>query len=79
MKNPDTRPGTGTLPGYLSPTEAAKFADLPIGLQRPLTLYEEADMLAAGLDRKRIADMTPEALQNLADLIVAQSEIFLGS
>jgi hypothetical protein len=79
MKNPDARPGTGTLPGYLSPKEAAKFADVPIGLNRPLTLYEEADMLAAGLCREKIADMTPEALRDLADLTVDQSEIFLGS
>lgn len=79
MKTPDARPGTGTLPGYLSLQEAAKFAGLPIGLKRPLTMYEEADMLAAGLGRKDIAGMKPEALRELADLIVDQSEIFLGS
>ena len=79
MKTPDTRPGKGTLPGYLSPTEAAKFADLPIGLKRPLSVSEEANMLAAGLNREKIADMTPEALRNIADLTVCQSTIFLGS
>lgn len=79
MTKPDARPGTGTLPGYLSSEEAAKFAGLPIGLKRPLTMYEEADMLAAGLERKDIAGMKPEALRELADFVVDQSKIFLGS
>lgn len=78
MKNPDTRPGKGTLPGYLSPTEAAKLAGLPIG-SRLLSVEEESNMLAAGKEREMIADMTPEALRDLADFTVDQSNIFLGS
>ncbi len=79
MTKPETRSGTGILPGYLSPAEAAKFAGLPIGPGRPLSVFEEADMLACGLPRKKIADMTPEALEELADFTVDQSKIFVGS
>lgn len=79
MTNPDARPATGTLPGYLSPQEAAGFADQPIGLDRLLSMEEEADMLAAGLDRERIANMNPETLKTIADFTVGLSEIFVGS
>jgi hypothetical protein len=76
----DARPNVaGTLPGYLSLSEAAKFAGRPIGSKRKLSMFEEADMLAAGLDREKIADMTPDALKRLADLAVNQSNLFLGS
>lgn len=78
MTTPEKRSAPGTLPRYLSPKDAAKFAGLPIG-NRLLSVEEEANMLAAGLSREKIADMTPEALQNLADATVAQSDIFLGS
>ena len=79
MPKPETRPSTGTLPGYLSPKDAAKFAGQPIGPNRRLTVFEEIDMLAAGKTRKEITGMTPEALEKLADTIVSQSDIFLGS
>lgn len=78
MTNPDARPATGTLPGYLSAAEAAKFAGFPIG-GRPLSVFEEGDMLDAGLERDAIADMTPEDLHTQADLAVDLSELFLGS
>lgn len=73
MKTQESRPG------YLSYKEAKKLTCLPIGLERPLTIYEEADMLTMGLDREKIADMTPEALRVLADFSVDRSNIFLGS
>lgn len=70
---------TENLPGYLSHKEAKKLTCLPIGLERLLTIYEEADMLAIGLDRKKIADITPKELRVLADFSVDRSNIFLGS
>ena len=79
MTKPETRPDKGTLQGYVSPTEAEKFAGRRIGPNRRLSVFEEADMLATGLPRKAIAGMMPEALEKLADLTVSQSDIFLGS
>ena len=73
MNITETRPGAGTLHGYLPQKDATKFAELPIGTKRLLTVMEEGDMLAAGLTREQIADMTPESLKNLADISVELS------
>ena len=77
MANPDVRPGT--LPGYLPLAEAEKLAGLPIDPERPLSMIEHMDMLAAGLERDQIVGFTPDQLRDIADMVVEQSELFLGA
>ena len=78
MNIKEVKPAVQNPNQYLSLEAAAKFAGVPIG-NRFLSIIEEGDMLAAGLDRDKIADMTPESLKSLADLTVDQSDLFLGS
>jgi hypothetical protein len=52
--------------------------NIPFG-DRSLSVFEEADMLICGLSREQIANMTPEALEQMADHVVETSWILLGS
>ena len=70
MPKPETRPAVLLLPEHVGK---------PIGPDRPLTVFEEIDMLAAGKTREDIAGMTPESLENLADATADQSDLFIGS
>ena len=78
MNGAEARPNSDTLPGYLPLEEAEKLAGLPIDPTRLLSMAEEADMLAAGYERDQIVGLTPEQLQDIADMVVEQSELFVG-
>ncbi|MBU1326930.1 hypothetical protein KKB64_00855 [Patescibacteria group bacterium] len=51
--------------------------DVVIGT-RPLTTFEDGDMLLTGLEREDVALMTPGELAELADLVANQSTLLLG-
>lgn len=59
--------------------EIQQIAGEPLSTERSLTVFERADLLASGLTREQAADMTPDALAELADYSVATSNLFLGS
>jgi hypothetical protein len=52
--------------------------DVPIG-SGPLTIFEEADMAAAGLGRGDVAALTPQQLREQANAAVESSTLFIGS
>ncbi len=56
----------GTLPGYSSAAEAEKLTNIPFGMDRPLSVAEEADLLLLGWDRADIAELTPSQLREHA-------------
>lgn len=68
---------SGTLPGYAS--ERSVRSRRTIGLRRPLSVSEEADLLVTGLTRRQASRMSPKSLRELAEAAVNQSDIFLGS
>jgi hypothetical protein len=69
----------GELFDYLPEAEALSLGGAKFGAERALSKSEEANMLAAGLDRVDIADMTPERLAELAESAVEGSNNFLGA
>jgi hypothetical protein len=60
------------------PASEMKPENIPFG-DRPLSVFEKADMLICGLTREQIANMTPESLEQLSDHVVETSYILLGS
>ncbi len=79
MLPPEKQLPSGLHPVPLLAGETEKPKSPPIGPTRPLTVFEEIDMLAAGKTREEVTGMTPEALENIADTIAGQSDLFIGS
>jgi hypothetical protein len=67
----------GTLPGYLSAAKAEELGDLPFG-DRPLTVFEEENMLLLGMTRADISAMTPTQLAESASHVEETSTLLLG-
>lgn len=53
--------------------------DLPIGIDRYLTVEEQLDIDLIGLPREELAGMTPKEIKELADSIADSSNLFLGA
>lgn len=67
----------GVLPGYAS--EASVKGKKRIGVRRPLSVSEEANLLITGLSRRDAANMSSKQLKELADAEAEQSNTLLGS